>query len=74
MTIYEAVNTKSEETELKRSAGRTAADFVYAYPPDIPILVPGETITEENIRTIEELQKNGSRIVGLKEDLIAVTD
>lgn len=44
------------ETELipfKESAGRVIAEFIMIYPPGIPILIPGEIITEKNIQYIQ---------------------
>lgn len=44
------------ETELipfKESAGRVIAEFIMVYPPGIPILIPGEIITEKNIQYIQ---------------------
>jgi arginine decarboxylase len=43
------------ETELvpfRESAGRIIAEFIYVYPPGIPILLPGEVISQENINYI----------------------
>jgi len=34
------------------SAGRIIAEFIYVYPPGIPILLPGEVISQENINYI----------------------
>lgn len=38
---------------LDKSAGKTSAEFVMAYPPGIPIIAPGEEITEEIITYIK---------------------
>ena len=46
-TIEEALNAKSEMLKQKDCAGRIAAEYVWAYPPGIPLLVPGQRITEE---------------------------
>ena len=46
LTMEEAQNASFERTALKDSSGRVAAEFVYLYPPGIPLLVPGERITE----------------------------
>jgi arginine decarboxylase len=43
------------DTELipfTESAGRIIAEFIYVYPPGIPILLPGEVISQENINYI----------------------
>lgn len=45
----------AEKTPLSACEGKTAAEFVYAYPPDIPLLVPGETITGEAVQYLRSL-------------------
>lgn len=39
---------------LTQSAGRIIAEFIMIYPPGIPVLLPGERITQENISYILE--------------------
>lgn len=39
----------TEVVPFKESAGRIIAEFIYVYPPGIPILLPGEVISQENI-------------------------
>lgn len=44
----------TETVPFKQSAGRIIAEFIYVYPPGIPILLPGEVISQENIDYIVE--------------------
>lgn len=46
MQIWEAERQESEDVPLADSLGRMAADFIYLYPPGIPLLVPGEIIED----------------------------
>ncbi|TCS94665.1 aminotransferase class I/II-fold pyridoxal phosphate-dependent enzyme [Hazenella coriacea] len=39
---------------LTQSAGQIIAEFIMIYPPGIPVLLPGERITQENINYILE--------------------
>lgn len=39
----------TEVIPFKESAGRIIAEFIYVYPPGIPILLPGEVISQDNI-------------------------
>jgi len=39
----------TEIIPFKDSADRIIAEFIYVYPPGIPILLPGEVISQENI-------------------------
>lgn len=54
---------KTKKTPLSDCAGETAAEFVYAYPPDIPLLVPGETITAEALRYLQALQSGAVNVL-----------
>lgn len=52
MTPRDAFYANTEVIPLTESAGRIIAEFVMVYPPGIPIFIPGEIITEENISYI----------------------
>jgi len=54
-----------EEITLSLSVGDRAHHFVYAYPPDIPILRPGEIVSEEKIEIIKRYLRSHCHIVGL---------
>jgi len=47
-----------------QSAGMICAEIVTCYPPGIPVLCPGEEITQEMIHYCQLLQKNGMHISG----------
>lgn len=47
---------------LSQAAGQVSAEYVMAYPPGIPILIPGERITDESIRVILSLVQQGSEM------------
>ncbi len=55
LPIYE--NKKTVKTDLKQAENKVCAEYIYAYPPGIPIIVPGEIITEE---LVNEIQRNYS--------------
>lgn len=50
----DAFYADTEVVPFIESAGRIIAEFVMVYPPGIPIFIPGEIITEENINYIQE--------------------
>ncbi|WP_166238355.1 aminotransferase class I/II-fold pyridoxal phosphate-dependent enzyme [Paenibacillus turpanensis] len=56
LSLYprDAFYADTELIPLKQSAGRIIAEFIMVYPPGIPILIPGEIITQENIDYIQE--------------------
>jgi arginine/lysine/ornithine decarboxylase len=57
MPIYRAQSEKAELVSFSQSAGRISGEYVYSYPPGIPLIVPGELISEDFIDAIEMMQK-----------------
>ena len=49
--------------------GRISAKMVYVYPPGIPILCPGEIISENVVNIISKAIDNGLEVVGLEDNL-----
>jgi arginine decarboxylase len=54
----------TETIPFKESAGRIIAEFIYVYPPGIPILLPGEVISQKNINYIIEHVEVGLPVKG----------
>ena len=52
---------------IKESAGQTNGEFVMAYPPGVPILAPGEKITEEIIDYISYAKEKGCLLTGTED-------
>lgn len=50
-------------THLSESSGKICGEYIYAYPPDIPIIVPGEIITGEIINSITNMILNGVNVI-----------
>ena len=53
MSPRDAFYAPTEVIPFKDSAGFICAEFIMVYPPGIPIFIPGEVITEENIKYIQ---------------------
>lgn len=64
MQIYQALDLPYREMPLDEAVGKMAADYVYLYPPGIPLIVPGEVITEEFIRHIRECRERKLNVEG----------
>lgn len=47
LTSYEVVNSEHKQVVAEDAVGRISAEYIYLYPPGIPIVVPGEMITQE---------------------------
>ena len=50
-------------TPLSEAAGKICGEFVYAYPPDIPIIVPGELINADIINGIDKMIKKKINVI-----------
>ena len=55
-----------ESVEWKMCGGKVAAEYAYIYPPGIPLIVPGERISEKIAEEMSEYEKMGFRIEGTK--------
>lgn len=53
---------------LAACEGAVAGNYVYLYPPGIPVLAPGERVTEELLKCIEEWLEAGYEVHGLEYD------
>ncbi|MDY0235666.1 MAG: aminotransferase class I/II-fold pyridoxal phosphate-dependent enzyme [Gudongella sp.] len=68
---------KKEQIKLKDAIGRVSAAPIIPYPPGIPLIVPGEEITQEIYEHVLFLMDNGIEIVGLmgyNKDYVVVTE
>lgn len=66
--LAEAWDMDSEEVALKDSVGRYAAEFVNLYPPGVPLLVPGERMTEGLYQEILRDLEAGLTVQGIRVD------
>ena len=67
MSPQEAFYGEKESLPLRETAGRVCSEFVMCYPPGIPILTPGEQITEEIIDYIAYALEKGCSMTGPEE-------
>jgi len=56
-----------ERLLITESVGHISGEFVMIYPPGIPILAPGEFITDEIVEYIELLKKENGTLSGLED-------
>ena len=64
MSPQEAFYGEKESLPIRETAGRVCSEFVMCYPPGIPILTPGEQITEEIIDYIAYALEKGCSMTG----------
>ena len=53
-TLREASKSRliCEEVSPENAVGRISGEFIYGFPPGIPLLMPGEVITEDTVRIL----------------------
>lgn len=52
-----------EATALGNCIGKICAEFIYAYPPDIPLITPNDEITADFLKLIREFKAAGTELV-----------
>lgn len=63
----EAFYSQKKKVDIKESSNQVCAEFVMCYPPGIPILAPGEKITDEIIDYILYAKKKGCVLTGTQD-------
>lgn len=58
-----AFNAPSKVVSSDNAIGEISAESVMVYPPGIPVVIPGEVITQESIHLLTFYQKNGGIIL-----------
>ena len=70
MTPQKAFYAKKESLPLRQTRGRVCSEFVMCYPPGIPILAPGEVVTEDIIDYIEYAKEKGCSMQGTEDPTV----
>ncbi len=70
LTPRDAFYSETESIPLKEAAGRISAESIMIYPPGIPIFIPGEIITAENLIYIDDNLNSGLPVQGLEDDTL----
>ena len=70
MTPQDSFYAEKESLPLKETKGRICSEFVMCYPPGIPVLAPGEEITDEIIDYIVYAKEKGCSMTGPEDEKI----
>lgn len=68
MTFGEAMEREWERMRIFDCEGRISVEFVYLYPPGIPIVAPGERITREIVKQIDYCRQMGLLVQGMADE------
>lgn len=66
---YQASLKETEKVKLDKAKNRISAQILAPYPPGIPLLVPGELITEEIYQYLKEIIKYHSARMSVLEEI-----
>ena len=69
---FEVHNAKYREVDLFEAIGEISKDFIVPYPPGIPIVLPGEEITQEVIDAIIWYKSKFISILGVHRNSIKI--
>ena len=70
LTPQEAFYADADVLPIQQSAGYICAENVMCYPPGIPMLAPGERITEEILGYIRYMKERGGTLTGPEDSSI----
>lgn len=63
MPIFRAENEMKRLIAFDRSSGYICGEYVYSYPPGVPLIVPGELITDGVIDALEAMRMRSVTLV-----------
>jgi len=63
----EAFYSDTREVPLEEASGEISAEAITAYPPGIPLVCPGELITQEIIDYVSVLKRENAELQGLQD-------
>ena len=70
MTPQDSFYAEKESLPLEETRGRICSEFVMCYPPGIPVLAPGEEITDDIINYIVYAKEKGCSMTGPEDERI----
>lgn len=68
--ISQVDDMEYESVDIENVNGRICADFVLKFPPGIPMLIPGQVISDNHVNEIISYQKQGLKLVGINDNKI----
>lgn len=68
--LSDAVDEVFDEVDLSDCAGRISAEFIYLYPPGIPIVAPGELMTKEIVSAVLHYREMGLPVQGMADQTV----
>ncbi|XP_057497451.1 uncharacterized protein LOC130782190 [Actinidia eriantha] len=67
----EAFFARKRKVSIKESLGEVCGELICPYPPGIPLLIPGEVITEVALNYLLQVRSEGAVISGIADPLLS---
>ncbi len=67
MKISQAEEMNKRRVRLSESCGEISGEYLYLYPPGIPLIAPGERICQEILENVFLYLKQGQTLLGLED-------
>lgn len=67
LTPRQSLYMEKAAVDFANSSGKISGEYLIPYPPGIPLLCPGEEITEEVIQYVQLLKRNGIQMIGIED-------
>ncbi|XP_038695003.1 arginine decarboxylase-like isoform X2 [Tripterygium wilfordii] len=71
MSPREAFFAKKKRVSIGESLGEICGELICPYPPGIPVMIPGEIITERALNYLLQVRHNGDVISGASDPLLS---
>jgi len=65
---YQLVDKREKTLTLRQSVGNVIMEYIYAYPPGTPLIIPGEVMEDHVVMLIERYKAAGIGIYGMEDD------
>lgn len=64
MTISQAILSQTDVLPLEKAVGRISAEYLFLYPPGIPLIAPGEVLSQRLADGVRKLREQGYELQG----------
>lgn len=72
MTPREAFYSKQKAIPLAQAVQRVSGEIITPYPPGIPVIMPGERISQETIELLTTVKRSGCPISAVDSSMATV--
>jgi arginine decarboxylase len=73
MAPQQASHADSETIDIEEAVGRISADTIMIYPPGIPLIIPGEIISDKVVALYHHYSRNIGNVLGENEQQNQIT-